>query len=233
MLGRNDPGPLAGEDARVIFLKKLISIRKRQRKSLNAAADLANPLLDHVATVQNRMDLAERRLVEKNLQDVSLAATFPAHDFGRQMETTSRLIVGGSAVPVIKCALGGFDTHAGQFGRHHQLLTHLAEGLSSFAQAMKWSGMWDEVLVMTYAEFGRRPPENASGGTDHGSAAPHLILGGSVRGGLYGEQPPLDRLEGDNLEYRLDFRPLYATVARQWWGLDGAFLGPGTLPLIT
>ena len=93
--------------------------------------------------------------------------------------------------------------------------------------------MWDDVLVMTYAEFGRRPRENASSGTDHGTAAPHLILGGRVRGGFYGEQPPLDRLEGQNLAYRLDFRALYATVARQWWGLDGAFLGPRTVPLIT
>ena len=131
------------------------------------------------------------------------------------------------------CALGGFDTHAGQLGRHRRLLTQLAEGLSSFARAMKGVGMWDDVLVMTYAEFGRRPRENASSGTDHGTAAPQLILGGRVRGGFYGEQPPLDRLEGQNLAYRLDFRALYATVARRWWGLDGRFLGPRTLPLIT
>ncbi len=233
VLGRNDPGPLAGEDARVIFLKKLTSLRKRQRKSLNAAVGQTHPLLDHVVAIQNRMDLAERQLVAKNLQDVSLAGTFPTHDFGRQMETASRLIVGGSSIPVIKCALGGFDTHAGQLNRHRRLLTQLAEGLSSFARAMEGARMWDDVLVMTYAEFGRRPRENASGGTDHGTAAPHFILGGRVRGGFYGEQPSLDRLEGVNMAYSIDFRALYATVARQWWGLNGAFLGPRTLPLIT
>ena len=233
VLGRNDPGPLAGEDARVIFLKKLTSLRKRQRKSLNAAVGQTHPLLDHVVAIQNRMDLAERQLVAKNLQDVSLAGTFPTHDFGRQMETASRLIVGGSSIPVIKCALGGFDTHAGQLNRHRRLLTQLAEGLSSFARAMKGARKWDDVLVMTYAEFGRRPRENASGGTDHGTAAPHFILGGRVRGGFYGEQPSLDRLEGVNMAYSLDFRALYATVARQWWGLNGAFLGTRTLPLIT
>ena len=59
-----------------------------------------------------------------------------------------------------------------------------------------------------------------------------LFWGGRVRGGFYGEQPPLDRLEGQNLADRLDFRALYATVARRWWGLDGKFLGPRTLPLI-
>ena len=92
--------------------------------------------------------------------------------------------------------------------------------------------MWDDVLVMTYAEFGRRPRENASGGTDHGTAAPHFILGGRGRGGFYGDQPSLDLLEGINMAYNIDFRALYATVARQWWGLNGAFLGPRTLPLI-
>ena len=232
VLGRNDPGPSAGKNARVIALKKLTSLRKRQQKNLNSAAGSVNPLLDHVVVVQNRMDLAESWLVEKNLQDVSVAGTFPTHDFGRQMETAARFIAGGSAAPEIKCSLDGFDIHAGRFDRHHRLLTHLVEGLSSFAHAMKQSGMWDEVLVMTYAEFGHRPRENDSGGTDHGTAAPHLILGGRVRGGFYGEQPPLDRLEGQNLAYRLDFRALYATVARRWWGLDGKFLGPRTLPLI-
>ena len=126
------------------------------------------------------MDLPERWLVEKNLQGVSLAGTFPTHDFGRQMETAARFIAGGSAAPEIKCSLGGFDIHAGRFDRHHRLLTHLVEGLSSFAHAMKQSGMWDEVLVMTYAEFGHRPRENDSGGTDHGTAAPHLIFGGGA-----------------------------------------------------
>ena len=85
---------------------------------------------------------------------------------------------------------------------------------------------------MTYSEFGRRPRENASGGTDHGTAAPHFVLGGKVKGGFYGEQPPLSRLDGLNLTFSTDFRTLYATVARRWLGLEATFLGPQTLPII-
>ena len=230
VLGRNEPGPLAGEDARVIALGRLKNLRKRNRKPL---PDLSgNPLLSHVVTVQNTMDLAERRLVERNLQDVNLAVTFPDHSLGRQLEVAARLIISGSGVPAIKCALGGFDTHGGQLGRHRRLLGQLAESLSAFSRALKAAGHWQDVVVMTYAEFGRRPRENASGGTDHGTAAPHFLLGGRVRGGFLGEQPPLDRLEVGNLAHRLDFRALYAALARDWWGLEGAFLGPRSVPLI-
>jgi uncharacterized protein (DUF1501 family) len=73
---------------------------------------------------------------------------------------------------------------------------------------------------MTYAEFGRRPRENLSSGTDHGTANAHLVLGGAVRGGLYGEPPRLDRLDGNgNVPFAIDFRSLYATVLNRWWGI--------------
>ncbi len=75
---------------------------------------------------------------------------------------------------------------------------------------------------MTYAEFGRRPQENRSLGTDHGTASAHLLAGGRVRGGLYGEAPRLDALEGGNLIFAVDFRSLYATVIERWWRQDSA-----------
>ena len=76
---------------------------------------------------------------------------------------------------------------------------------------------------MTYAEFGRRARENRSNGTDHGTASSHFLLGGRVRGGLYGPPPALDRLDGNgNLPHAVDFRDLYATVLGGWWGLDAA-----------
>jgi len=85
---------------------------------------------------------------------------------------------------------------------------------------------WDSTLVMTYSEFGRRPRENLSNGTDHGTASAHFVLGGRVRGGLYGAPPELARLDGsDNLSFAVDFRDLYATVLERWWGVDA----PGAL----
>jgi uncharacterized protein (DUF1501 family) len=77
---------------------------------------------------------------------------------------------------------------------------------------------------MSYSEFGRRPFENNSSGSDHGTAAPHFMFGGKVKGGFYGEQPPLDDLDGVNLKYRVHFREIYASVAREWWGLNAGFI---------
>jgi uncharacterized protein (DUF1501 family) len=75
---------------------------------------------------------------------------------------------------------------------------------------------------MTYAEFGRRPQENNSNGTDHGTASAHFIAGGRVNGGLYGQAPRFTDLEGGNLRYAVDFRSLYATALERWWGVSGA-----------
>ena len=76
-------------------------------------------------------------------------------------------------------------------------------------------------MVMTYAEFGRRPKENQSGGTDHGTAAAHFVAGGRVRGGLYGAAPELNRIDGNgNLAFAVDFRSMYATVIDKWWRGD-------------
>ncbi|HSE02223.1 MAG TPA: DUF1501 domain-containing protein, partial [Burkholderiales bacterium] len=84
-------------------------------------------------------------------------------------------------------------------------------------------GRWDSTLVMTYSEFGRRPRENLSSGTDHGTASAHFLLGGRVKGGLYGMPPALSRLDGNgNLPFAVDFRDLYATVLERWWSVDSA-----------
>jgi uncharacterized protein (DUF1501 family) len=85
---------------------------------------------------------------------------------------------------------------------------------------------------MTYSEFGRRAAENGSAGTDHGTAAPHFLLGGKVRGGLYGQAPSLTRLVNDDLQFNVDYRRLYATVVRSWWGLPmSAMTHPNHAPL--
>ena len=123
-------------------------------------------------------------------------------------------------MPVIKVSIGSFDNHANQARNYQVLLEQLASGLAAFAQSMETAGLWDRVLVMTYSEFGRRAGENGSAGTDHGTAAPHLMMGGRIRGGFYGDQPPLDGLADGNLVHRVHFRSLYATVAREWWGFE-------------
>ena len=85
---------------------------------------------------------------------------------------------------------------------------------------------------MTYSEFGRRTAENGSAGTDHGTAAPHFFLGGKVKGGLYGQQPALADLAQGDLLHTVDYRSLYATVARRWWDVTGDFLQGQGFPVL-
>jgi uncharacterized protein (DUF1501 family) len=90
-------------------------------------------------------------------------------------------------------------------------------------EALVEADRWDSTVVATYAEFGRRPRENQSGGTDHGTASAHLVLGGRVKGGLHGAAPALDRLDGNgNLPFAVDFRGYYATFLERWWGIDSS-----------
>ena len=88
-------------------------------------------------------------------------------------------------------------------------------------------------LVATYAEFGRRPRENQSGGTDHGTSSVHFVMGGKVRGGLHGEAPRLDRLDGNgNLPFAVDFRSYYATFLDRWWAIDSRVALRGRFPVL-
>ncbi|ARU61938.1 hypothetical protein CBW65_13540 [Tumebacillus avium] len=107
---------------------------------------------------------------------------------------------------------GGFDDHAQEKGQHARLLLEVDAALSAFYQDLEQRGLADKVTVVVYSEFGRRLKENASAGTDHGTAAPVLVLGGRVKGGLYGEMPSLTKLEDGNLRYTVDFRSVYATL---------------------
>jgi uncharacterized protein (DUF1501 family) len=128
--------------------------------------------------------------------------------------------------------LDGFDTHANQATRHEELLGELAGALAAFREAMIEAKMWDRVAVMTYSEFGRRVDENGSQGTDHGTAAPHFVLGGKVAGGLHGAPPDLKKLEDGDLAHVNDFRSIYRAIAQDWWGYRGEFLSEkGVKPL--
>jgi uncharacterized protein (DUF1501 family) len=146
---------------------------------------------------------------------------FPDGAFGNAVRTAAQVAASPMPVAVIKLSLGSFDTHSGQLGTHARLLKELADGLVALKSALHEIGRWSETLVMTYAEFGRRPRENLSAGTDHGTANAHFLLGGYVKGGLYGQPPELNRLDGNgNLPFAVDFRDIYATVLERWWGLN-------------
>ena len=151
---------------------------------------------------------------QKNISGIITGANCPETSFGDQMSLAAKLIIFGDGVPVIKVSLSSFDTHSNQVEEHSTLLSELANGIAAFSKSMTKKNLWGQVLIMTYSEFGRRPSENFWDGTDHGTSTPHSILGGLVKGGLYGEQPPLGNLVNNNLTYRMDFKQLYASVTK-------------------
>jgi len=113
-----------------------------------------------------------------------------------------------------------FDTHVQQPALHRRLLSYACDGIHGFIQDLERMGHADRVVVMVYSEFGRRVPENANLGTDHGSANVMFLAGRPVRGGHYGRQPSLtDLVDGDNMAYTLDFRSVYATAIQGWLGV--------------
>jgi uncharacterized protein (DUF1501 family) len=145
--------------------------------------------------------------------------TYPRDPFSLRLHLVSELIAAGAPTRVYYVGLGGFDTHAAQAGRHDRLLEQLGAGLEAFTKDLTQKGLIDRVLVMTFSEFGRRVAENASAGTDHGAAAPMLLIGGSVAPGVHGTHPSLTDLDQGDLKFQVDFRAVYATVLEQWVGV--------------
>src|SRR2546430_10730736 len=129
------------------------------------------------------------------------------------LQLAAQLIVTGTGVKILHVTLGGFDTHYTQQQRHDDLMGYFDQAVTAFYTDLAAHGMSDRVLIATWSEFGRRPKENASAGTDHGTAAPVFLIGDRVKAGLYGEQPSLSKLDSSgNLGYALDFRSVYQEI---------------------
>ena len=145
------------------------------------------------------------------------------------LQLAAELIVTGTGVKVLHVTLGGFDTHYTEQTRHAALMGYLDSAISAFQADLTAYGMADRVVIATWSEFGRRPQENASGGTDHGTAAPVMLIGDPVKGGLYGQGPSLSKLDtSQNVAYTVDFRSVYQEILTSHLGVDGQdVLGQG------
>jgi len=165
----------------------------------------------------------------------ALSTSFPDDYFGQAMRAAVELAAADRTLPVIHVSLNGLDLdkhhsvdcHWDQLKYHGDALRRLAQGLAALRAGMIEIGRWDETLVATYDEFGRSPMENEDHGTHHGLGTTHFVMGGRVKGGLYGEAPPVLRMFpyiGGPAPV-IDTRALWTMVARQWWNAptDGLF----------
>jgi len=177
-------------------------------------------------TPASQLDFLHRTAMDAQLSsDDILAMTsrhnpssaYPGGSFGNGLRTIAAMIKGGLPTRVYYVSLGGFDTHANERGRHDQLMLQLAGGIGAFWKDLKQQGNDERVLMMTFSEFGRRVEQNASGGTDHGAAAPMFLIGPkNLRPGIVGKHPSLTNLDSGDLRWGIDFRSVYATVLQKW-----------------
>ncbi|MDQ6774335.1 MAG: DUF1501 domain-containing protein, partial [Candidatus Dormibacteraeota bacterium] len=137
------------------------------------------------------------------------------------LQLAAELITTGTGVKLLHVTLGGFDTHYTELTRHDDLMGYLDSAVSAFHQDLTAHGVADRVMIATWSEFGRRPKENASVGTDHGAASPVFLIGDPVKGGIYGQTPSLTSLDATgNLRYSVDFRSVYQEILRGLLGAD-------------
>ena len=216
VVGIGGMGPLAGPGARAIALANPEQFLRNARLA-KGEGESRNPALAHILRVEREVLRSAERLHARK----AFAAGFAPGPFGSAAGTAAQLAANEAGIAVVRITLDGFDTHANQLGVHANLLRQLGEGLTALRAALIEIGRWQDTLVATYSEFGRRPRENQSAGTDHGTAGAHFVLGGSVRGGLYGTPPALANLDGTgNLPLGIDFRAYYATFLDRHWGMD-------------
>ena len=190
------------------------------RTTIASKSTSQNPALEMLLNRAAALNSSMERITNKLGSSRNRNFTIRAGDLGRQLSLASTLIAAGIDTPVLKVKIDGFDTHEDQPWRHQRLLEDLGRAMSGFAQQMRKIGQWDNTLVLTYSEFGRRAVENSTRGTDHGTAAPHFLAGGSLNGGIYGRHPSLSKLVDGDMQFTMDYRSVYDWILSQWFEIE-------------
>lgn len=192
--------------------------------------------LSNTPTLDPNVDFLQRsaNLTQASVDDIDTASqepeinAYPGGSLGQGLNMVSKVVRAGFSTRVFYVSQGGYDTHANQFqggdpvnlGDHPQLLDTFDQSIHAFLADMEASGNLDRVVLMTFSEFGRRVAENNSSGTDHGTASSLFVMGGQVKGGVYGGQPDLADLLSGNLRHHIDFRSVYGRILQDWLEVD-------------
>jgi uncharacterized protein (DUF1501 family) len=187
--------------------------------------------LDYIEAMSQKTDQYAGVIKTAALKVKQQSAKYPAtgkNPLADQLKIVARLIAGGLKTKVYMVNTGSFDTHAKQTeadtttGTHAKLLQRVSEAIGAFMDDVQLLQIQDKVMGMTFSEFGRRIKSNASGGTDHGAAAPVFYFGHAVKPGIIGVNPviPATATVNDNVPMQHDFRSLYASVLTNWFNLE-------------
>jgi uncharacterized protein (DUF1501 family) len=176
-------------------------------------------LLDFVQRTAVNTYASSNRLQEigKNYQPKT---PYPNSPLANHLKLAAQLIDADLGARIFYVSIDGFDTHANQLDQHANLLRQLSDSMTAFYKDMAARGHQDRILMITFSEFGRRPYENGSKGTDHGAAAPMFLVGAKVKAGPLGKHPSLTEHTMGNLKHTLDFRQVYAAILDKWLGVS-------------
>jgi uncharacterized protein (DUF1501 family) len=191
---------------------------------------------DSPAMLQVRRATAQTEKVREELTGVgaieSLVA-YPETEFAHKLAGLANYLDRGLPVRVVTLrAAGGYDTHSNEAEDLSKYLTETCEGILAFQRDLEARGLDERVMVEMWSEFGRRPEENGSAGTDHGAAGCAFVIGSQSQGQMVGEFPGLAQLDSaENLRVTSDFRGMYCSLLEQWLGFDSAQVIPGAASL--
>ena len=167
------------------------------------------------ATINNAGYILDKSKAKESLE------AYPNSALGKDFKTVASLIKSDINTKVYYLQVGSFDTHINQNQRQEKLFGQINEAVKAFIADLKKNGLFENVLLMTFSEFGRRVSQNASNGTDHGTANQMFFLSGGLRKkGILNALPDLQNLNEGDLIYTEDFRKVYATVLKNWLGAD-------------
>lgn len=149
------------------------------------------------------------------------AGTYPNTEIGTSLKTIASLIFSDINTRVYYLSLGSFDTHVGQNGQQQRLFMQMNDAIQAFTADLKSNNRFNDVMLVTFSEFGRRVSQNASGGTDHGTANNMFFIGGGLKQkGVLNAMPDLTQLRDGDLQHTVDFKDVYATILKNWLGAD-------------
>ncbi|UYQ93227.1 DUF1501 domain-containing protein [Chitinophaga horti] len=213
-LALTDPTRLFGTSNEKYFK----SLLKKQQQHGHDEHDNADYLYKTMAET-----VSSAAYIQQQHKTFKSTAAYPNSALGKNLKTISELIMTDINTSVYYVSHGSFDTHVGQDGQQKRLFTQLDDAVKVFTDDLKKNNRFQDVVVMTFSEFGRRVAQNASGGTDHGTANNMFLIGGGLKEkGVLNEGPDLTNLQDGDLKYKVDFKSVYATLLGNWLQADDA-----------
>jgi len=213
--GENNKG-LAVKDPKRLYNTS----HEKYFKEINAAHENGEETVDYLyKTLSETLSSVDYIFQQSSLHPSS--QIYPSTETGKNLKTISSLIMSDINTKVYYLSLGSFDTHINQENQQKRLFTELNDAISAFVKDLKNNNRFQDVMIMTFSEFGRRVAQNASGGTDHGTANNMFFIGGGLKQkGLINAMPDLTNLNEGDLIHTVDFKNVYATVLRKWLDAD-------------